>query len=341
MTKAKAEQEQRQTAAEDFRTCLTSGRASMTDVDALTAEWLSTTAAAEVAALLVQGCEAGVQRAERALINDDTAVADVLADVLRKLYAGRLPVQVVTLATDVKPNDNGDPVLFILQEKAGKNTGGILSGKLMIILFRPPPPLFAELDGQMIESACREWGYAMEVGMWSSIDHGDYCQDPASVTVQRAWLPVPVLTREPEDADFRAFEGETRNTLRNAVTGQGRTPRLYESGEEMEGRAWAKSVSHKVLSKTQDKRVRRMVIEVVTNVWPDVQIASAPGMLLREAVAGKGGTYDRGRGTGRLCRALQGGRPRLPGALRGHQAVRRHRALRSDVPAQLTGRLAR
>ena len=288
VTVAQAEHEQRQTAAEDFRSRLTSGKTKGTDLDTLVTEWLHTTAAEEVAAQLVKGAENAVQRAERALINDDTSMADVLADVLRELYAGHLPVHVVTLAADVKPNDNGDPVLYVVQEKSATNNGGILSGSLALTYFRRK--MHTVLDVQDIEAACRTHGYGMDFRMGYSTDHGTYFQDKASVSVERAWLPVPVLDREPDDVDFDRFATVVWNTLRNAVTPSHRGPRLYATGEESDGRAYAQPVSRTVVDRSSNGSERRVTLEVVSKVWRDVEGTGAPVALLREAVAGMVGT---------------------------------------------------
>jgi hypothetical protein len=180
-TEALALADDRQTGAEELRTYLTSGQASLSELNTYVDQWSRALAAEQVAALLAEGAEASVKRATAALINDDTTVADLFADVVTGVYGGRLPVRVVTVPTDVKPNDNGDPVLFIVQKKAGTNRAGILSANLELTFYRPP--LFAPLDGAKIEQACRERNYAVEVGMWSTIDHdsdhGEYCEDPA------------------------------------------------------------------------------------------------------------------------------------------------------------------
>jgi hypothetical protein len=294
-TEALALADERKTAAEDLRTFLTSGQASLSELDAYADQWSRAQAAEQMATLLAEGADASVKRATAGLINDDTTVADLFADVVTEVYGGRLPVRVVTVPTDVKPNDNGDPVLFILQQKAGTNSAGILSATLELTFYRPP--LFAPLDGTKIEEACRERNYAVEVGMWSTIDHGERCEDPARVKVARIFPTVPTLAHAPGDGTVSGYVNVVRNSLRNAVTHYGEREGVRLMGEPVEGAATAETVSHRVVSQSQNKGDHRLTIEAVYKVRPDSMLLGAPiGGMLKEAVNKEVGTMAEGLG---------------------------------------------
>jgi hypothetical protein len=152
--------DQCQTATEELSAFLASGQASLSDFANHKGRWLDVHAAQDVAALLVTGCENNVKRAERALINDDTTVAELFANVLADVYGGELLVQVVTIKADTKPNDDGSPVLFIVQEKAGVNKAGILSAKLFLTYYR----------GALHQGSCKVVGRGAELRVWGG--HG-------------------------------------------------------------------------------------------------------------------------------------------------------------------------
>ncbi|MGY1914047.1 hypothetical protein [Blastococcus sp. SYSU DS0973] len=232
--------------------------------------------AVDVAAFLVEGSEANVKRAERGLINDDTAVADLIRDVLNDdLFSGQLPIKVVTVPADVvKPDVIGSPVLYVVQQRPSKNSDGALSANLMVHYCRPS--LYAPLDGEKLAEACRERHYGVHVGAWSSVDHGDYVEDPFEVRVMRAIPRVPVLAVEPSDVDMQMYANVVRNRLLHAVSyfGEGEGIRLM--GEPTEGRAQVNIVSHRVVSHSPGRGNRRMTVEMVHAVHPDAMWVGAP-----------------------------------------------------------------
>jgi hypothetical protein len=278
--------DERQAAAEELRTYLTSGQASLPDLDTYVDQWSRALAAEQVAALLADGAEASVKRATAELINDDTAAADLFADVLREdVFHGHLPIKVVTVATEVKPEDNGGPVLYIVQPKAAKNDAGILSTNLEVTFYRPP--LFAPLDATAIEEACRERNYHVEVGLWSSIDRGAFHEDPARIKVSRIFPTVPVLSREGGDVEIEMYANAVRNDLRNAVTYYGQRAGVRLAGEAPEGRADAGMVSCGIVSRAlAESRDTRVTVETVHKVSPDALLVGQPvAEMLREAIS--------------------------------------------------------
>jgi hypothetical protein len=251
LTDAKSLHDQHQTAAEELDAHLSSGRASVADLDTHADQWMRALATEQVAANLVKGCEANVQRATAGLINDNTAVADLFADVLADVNGGHLPIRVVTLPTDVKPNENGESVLFILQDKAPTNEAGILSANLALTYFRPP--LYAPLDGHVIEEACRARNYAVDFGAWSPIDHGKFIEDPARVRVRRIFPTVPTLSTAPSDGEIGALANDAFNRIRNAVSYHGQREGVHLMGSPDEGRAKATLIGYKVISRSLDE----------------------------------------------------------------------------------------
>ncbi|MGY1719276.1 hypothetical protein ACI8AG_09540 [Blastococcus sp. SYSU DS0552] len=200
--------QQARDAAEEHRARLTSGQVDPSALEALTVEHLHRSAAVEVAALAVEGYERAVRLAERNLINDDVRLANVLADVLAKMLGGRVPVKVVTVSADVQPNDNGEPVLYLLQKDAAKDKGGILSGELTGTYFRDS--LMAPLDPDRLDRACRDRGFQVGVVNQSTSKIGDSHRDTVSLKVRKAFPQLPVLSvAPPEDAILRLARGVT------------------------------------------------------------------------------------------------------------------------------------
>ncbi|MCZ2837090.1 hypothetical protein [Modestobacter sp. VKM Ac-2985] len=275
--------DQHQTAVEELRAFLTSGRASLSDFDSHQSRWRDIHAAQDVAALLVTGCENYVKRAERGLINDDTTVADLFADVLADVYGGELLVRVVTVKADVRPNDDGSPVLFIVQEKAGENRAGILSAKLFLTYYRGA--LHAPLNAEAIQEACRARNYSVQIDPWPSQKHGPHYEDPTAVNVTRAFMAVPTLDAEPTDGQVSRYANVVRNVLRNAVTFYGERDGVRLMYEPIEGAAESETVSYRVLTNSQGKGDRRMTVEVVCKVWPDKLLMGQPvAEMMKEAV---------------------------------------------------------
>jgi hypothetical protein len=282
----------RETAAEELRAFLASGQATPADLDAYVPQYRTTLDAVEVAALLAQGCEGNVKRADRALINDDTAVADLIRDVLNDdIYRGQVPIKVVTVPGDVvKPTGENDPVFYIVQKRASANDAGILSATLMLHYFRPP--LYAAFDGDKLDEACRERNYVVNVGMWASNDDGNYVEDVAEVKVKRAFPTVPTLSREAGETEIVLYANAVRNALRNAMTYYGQRAEVHLSGEPVEGRANATMVSHRIVShkKARDGN-SRLTIETVHAVRPDAMLVGQPiAEMMREAIRKQLGT---------------------------------------------------
>jgi hypothetical protein len=152
----------------------------------------------------------------------------------------------------------------------------------MLTYYRPP--MYGELNVRKIEEACRERRFAVDVGVWASIDYGEFIEDPIKVGVKRAVPPVPVVSQSPTDVDVSLYANAVRNVLRNAVTYYGERDGIRLMGEAPEGRAQAEMVSHRVVNRSRDKDFDRLVTEVVCNVHPDTMLDSAPVTLMREAV---------------------------------------------------------
>ncbi len=295
LTDAERAAESHQADAEELDLHLTSGQADAAGLDSYVTRWQYAQAAAAVTAKLVEGAQANVKRAEHALINDDVVVADLFAEVVSEVYGGRLPIRVVTVASQVKPNENGDPVLFIVQPRAGQNNAGILRANLELTFFRPP--LFAELDGRKIEEACRERGYAVEVGMWSSIDHGAFYEDPARVRVARIYSSVPTLSQAPENGEVSLFVGAVRNRLRYAISYFGEREEVHLMYEPVEGRARVEVVSYSVISQIKHQGDNRLTVEAVYSVHPDSMLIGEPvAAMMEEAIRKEVGNMADGLG---------------------------------------------
>ena len=170
---------------------------------------------AERASLLAQAAEAKVKRAERALINDDLALAELMAEVLAEVFGGRVPVTVTGMARDAQPDPDGEPVIFVVQEKATAKTGGIMSGVVDLVFCRPR--LFAPLDAREIEHRCRERGFAVQPHQLSQGRQGEMHRDSLRVRVERAALPVPELSQAPTDTAVRDFGRDVNGDLMQAV----------------------------------------------------------------------------------------------------------------------------
>lgn len=237
------------------------------------------------AALLVQAAEGAVTRAERGLINDDTLLAVLFADVLGENFGGLVPVKVTGLPTEAQPNGDGTPVVWIVQEKPTTKTGGIISGLLDIVFYRPH--LFAPLNSGAVEAQCQQRGYAVQAHQVSQSPSGDGLRDSLRLRVHRASQPVPELAITPTDAAVHDFARDVNGTLMQAVSSTAK-PMSY-MGENTPGKPSAELVSSRVASSVPgDGDSVRVTVETTSKVKPSAGMpAQHANQRLRWAIDGQ------------------------------------------------------
>ncbi len=199
---------------------------------------------AERAGLLVQAAETKVKHAERALINDDTALAELMVDVLAEVFDGRVPVTVAGMVRDAQPDPDGGPRVVIVQEKPTGKSGGIMTGVVDVIFYRPR--LFAPLDARAIEHHCRAQGFAVQPHQLSQMRQNEMHRDALRVRVERAALPVPELSQSPTDAAVHEFGRDVSGDLMQAVTVAQQA--VAYMNEPATGQAFSELVSSRLVS---------------------------------------------------------------------------------------------
>lgn len=238
--------------------------------------------------LLMQWSQKELRKAEAALINDDSRLADLLADVIADAFGGLVPVKVVTIRRDVAPNESGEPVLFLLQEKPTTDNGGILSGELRATFYRPA--LLTPLNADRLQQAATKRGYLVQVLPGSSSKRGDYYEDTARLRVQGAAHDVPILAAAPSAEAVRYFAqgmpGRLANAVRTTPTG------IYVQGEAPAPNAKAEFVSHRVLDTIKADDGQRMTVQASYRVTPSPALKADPGPLMHAAVTDLGGTVE-------------------------------------------------
>ena len=197
-------------AAEEMVARLAGGDDTPTAADLSLAEF-----SAKRAGLLAKAAEAKVKQAERVLINDDTDLAELFRPLMDTVYGGRVPIVVTGVPTDAKAGADGDPVLFIVQPKPTTTAGGILSGLVELVFIRPD--LFAPLDVDKVEHACRAVGYTVQPHQLGQAPEGEMRRDGLRLTVTRASHPVPILSGMPSNDAVRDFARTVNGDLQRAV----------------------------------------------------------------------------------------------------------------------------
>lgn len=286
--------EQAETAAAELLSRLAGGDETPTGLDLATAD-----AEAKRAAVLMQAGESLVKRAERALINDDTALAEVFADVLAEAFAGLVPVQIVTIPAEVKASPRGEPALFVLQDKPGSNNGGTLSGELVVTYYRNT--LLAPLNAREVEELCRARGYAVEVRPRSSGRVGDHYEDSASFRVFSASPPVPVLAATPDAAAVRYFAQGANGALADAVRVPSDRPKV--TGEPQTVESSSELTGYRVVSSEPGTNGEvRLTVETTSRVLPSPKLKTGYAHeRLRRAITDRVGFAE--VGTGRVVAA--------------------------------------
>ena len=277
--------EQAEAAAEELRSRLDGG-----DDTPTAAELGSSADEVERTGRLLGAAERKVKRAERSLINDDTALAEVFADVLSEAFGGLVPVRIVTTRSEVKPSDAGEPVLYLTQDKPGQNTGGILSGELALTFYRSS--LLAPLDPRRVEELCRARGYSVEAIPRSGGRIGDQYEDGALFRVHTAGPAVPVLAAAPDDSAVRYFAQGVTGALGQAVkVNTGRMVYLNAAPTE---RMLSELVSHRVLATdTAADGDVTLTVEVASRVLPSTTLATGYAHeRLRAAITDRVGAVE-------------------------------------------------
>jgi hypothetical protein len=265
------------TAAEELVTRLTSG-----DDTPTSAELGNSHNEVERAGYLLTAAETQVKRAERALINDDLTLAELMADVLADVFDGEVPVKVTGVPGEAQPNPDGSAVVFIVQPKAATKRGGIVSGLLDVVFYRPRR--FAPLNGHEVETKSRARGFEVQPNQVSEAPAGDGRRDDLRLTVNRAFLPVPELSQAPTDAAVHEFGRDVNGELMQAVvTGQ---ERVTYMNQHTPGKASADLVSHRLVSSLpMDNGTVRVTIETTSKVKPESGLpAHFANERLRQAI---------------------------------------------------------
>jgi hypothetical protein len=217
--------EQAEAAAAELLSRLARGDSTVTS-----AEWMTAKAEQEIAAELAKAGPILVKRAKAALINDDVRLADAFIDVVSELFSSQVPVKVVTERKHVvPPKDANKPVIYLLQEQAEKDKGGIYSGDLALTYFRGQ--LLAPLDCDRLWRACEQRGFIVDIQDRGSMHSGNAHQDSAVIRVSKAFAQVPVLAVAPDEASIRRFGQGVVGKLSNAVHYKGERRSVHYLGD--------------------------------------------------------------------------------------------------------------
>jgi hypothetical protein len=244
--------------------------------------------------LLVQAAEVAVKRAQRALINDDTELAELLRGVLAGIYGNGVPIFVTGVPADAKVDPAGQPVLYVIQPEPTITRGGVLSGLVEVVFYRPH--LFSPLDAVRVDEACRALGFFVQTHQLGKSTEGDLNRDALRLTVNRAFHPVPVLSAEPSDEAVHEFARTVNGDLLRAVTGVSTRPTI--TGEPVPGKASSDLLNSSIMSTApgDDGTVR----VTVTTSHKVVRSAGLPehyaNRRLRDAVAALDGQVVDGVG---------------------------------------------
>lgn len=284
-------------AAEDLVARLAGGDDTVTDEEFAAARF-----AQERSTILVNAGASLVKRAERALVNDDTRVADLFADVIAEAFGWLVPVRVVTVRADVAPNPGGEPVAFVLQEKPGTDDGGILSGELRVTFYRSA--LLAPLNVDRLQQAADRHGHQAQVIHGASARRGDAYEDSATIRVHQASADVPILAAAPSAETVRHFAqgipGRLFRVVRTAPVGV----RITGDGPAPNGAA--ELVSHRMVGTETVDGGQRLTVEVTCRATPSPALKTNPYAGLVDAIVNVAGTVEPGLG-----RVVSVGDPKL------------------------------
>ncbi|KGH48174.1 hypothetical protein IN07_03740 [Modestobacter caceresii] len=250
--------------------------------------------AAKRTGLLVKAAEAKVKAAERAQLNDDTELAELFRPILADVYGGRVPVVVTGIPAEAKPGNDGDPLLFIVQPKPTHTAGGVLSGMVELVFFRPD--LFAPLDVGKVEQQCWALGYTVQPHQLGTSPAGKMHRDGLRLTVHRASYPVPILSAAPSGDAVRDFALTVNGDLQQSVRTASKPPAI--TGEPVARRASSKLTGRRVVSSVPgDDGEVRVTVETTHEVTPGAGLPDGyANERLRQAVGQMDGQVADGVG---------------------------------------------
>jgi hypothetical protein len=203
-----------------------------------------------------------------------------------------VPVQVATTRAELIRT--GEPVAYVLQEKAGTDRGGILSGELRLTYHRSP--LLAPLDTAKVAQVASARGYVVEVFGTSTNRHGTDHEDTAHLRVRKAFAATPVLATAPDADTVRYFAQGLPGALSGIVRATGPNASVRLMGEPPASNARGELVSHRIVSSEHDGDEQRLTVEVVTRVTPSPALRTNPYPLIQSAVAQYKGNVEAGLG---------------------------------------------
>ncbi|MGY2082792.1 hypothetical protein [Blastococcus sp. SYSU DS0539] len=258
-------------------------QAGLEELDDLVPEHLRLSSAVTVTGWIVEGCQLRVKRAQANLINDDVRLANVLADVLAELFGGKVPVRAVTIPADVQPNNNGEPVLCLLQKEAGKDRGGVLSGELTVTYFRDS--LMSSLDPDRLDRACQDRGFHVEVIDRGTTNTGDVHRDTVLLKVRKAFPSVPVLSRTPTDNDVRQLALDVRDRLAASVRYRGERSGIRLHGDPVPLGTASEVLRSDIIARRPDgEGGERMTVAVAFAVRPARDFRGNVSAILRAEI---------------------------------------------------------
>jgi hypothetical protein len=238
---------------------------------------------------LTRAGETLVKKAEHGIVNDDTKLADLFADILTETFGGLVPVQVAT--TKAEAVRTGEPVAYVLQEKAGTDRGGVLSGELTLSLHRSA--LLAALSADRVTQLAEAHGFLTEVvGQPSTTRHGTDHEDTVRLRVRQAFAAVPVLSTAPSVETVRYFAQGLPGSLSGVLRATDPNAGLRLIGDAPAPNARGELVSHRVVSTEKAGNSERLTVEVVTRVRPSPALRTNPFPLIQSAVAQYEGTVE-------------------------------------------------
>lgn len=155
----------------------------------------SADAAVEVAELRFSGAVRSRQRAERALVNTETILADAVAPAVQQ--AVKVPVTVLTTRPTEAPVDL--PAAYLVQPKASTadTIEGYVSGALDVVFYRTE--VHREISAEAIESSADAQRIRLSARHHGSRDDGGVIVETVRLDVRIAYAPVPAIRRGAND----------------------------------------------------------------------------------------------------------------------------------------------
>lgn len=252
----------------------------------------------ERTALILQWSQNEKRKAEGNLVNDDLAVADVIAEVLtesRERLGAPITPLVVARRSDAIPAADGSARLFVVQERPGLNDGGLVSGEVIIYFLRPAA--FAPLNVDSIDDVCRSRGYIVETTARGSTRRNTLHEDELFVRVRSAYPAVPVLASAPNQERLDYFGNGVNARITRAL----RSPNERQTGYGYTGAAPAPAAGRLVEAKQIGKTtvrdgISRMTVHVVVSARESHNYAANGHPSITQALNDHVGLAESGTG---------------------------------------------